>query len=83
MTDSQKVFKPSSPLPAGRSGQLTAFEPGTRTLRAGFQIAPPFRPLPVDVVLDKDVAVRLLDAGAGVTATTRFARSTAANAASC
>ncbi len=61
MSDSQKMFVPSGPLPAGRSGLLTPFDPGTRTLAAGFQVAPPFRPLPVDVVFEKDVAVRLRD----------------------
>jgi predicted acyl esterase len=55
------MFVPSHPLPAGRTGLLTAFEPGTRTLKAGFQIAPPFRPLPVDIVFEKDVAVTLRD----------------------
>jgi predicted acyl esterase len=40
---------------------LTPFEPGTRTLEAGFRLAPPFRPLPVDVVFEKDVAVQLRD----------------------
>jgi predicted acyl esterase len=61
MSDSQKMFVPSHPLPQGRTGLLTAFEPGTRTLKAGFQVAPPFRPLPVDIVLEKDVAVKLRD----------------------
>lgn len=61
MSDSQKVFVPSQPLPPARTGLLTAFEPGVRTLKAGFQIAPPFRPLPVDIVLEKDVAVQLRD----------------------
>lgn len=61
MSDCQKMFVPSHPLPAGRTGLLTAFEPGTRTLKAGFQIAPPFRPLPVDIVFEKDVAVTLRD----------------------
>jgi uncharacterized protein len=61
MSDSQKMFVPSQPLPAARAGLLTAFEPGTRTLKAGFQIAPPFRPLSVDIVLEKDVAVQLRD----------------------
>ncbi|WP_207670017.1 CocE/NonD family hydrolase, partial [Glaciibacter flavus] len=51
----------SSPLPAGRTGLLTPFEPGTRTLEAGFQVAPQFKPLPVDVVFDKDVAMTLRD----------------------
>ncbi|MDI3356325.1 CocE/NonD family hydrolase [Pseudomonas sp. UYIF39] len=61
MTDCQKMFVPSHPLPAGRTGLFTAFEPGTQTLKAGFQVAPPFRPLPVDIVFEKDVAVTLRD----------------------
>ncbi|MEJ5059368.1 MULTISPECIES: CocE/NonD family hydrolase [unclassified Pseudomonas] len=61
MSDCQKIFVPSHPLPAGRTGLFTAFEPGTRTLKAGFQVAPPFRPLPVDIVFEKDVAVTLRD----------------------
>ncbi len=60
MTD-QKIYIPSSPLPAPRSGPLTPFEPGTRTLEAGYQLAPPFRALPVDIVFEKDVAVQLRD----------------------
>ncbi|GAA1446207.1 CocE/NonD family hydrolase [Leifsonia poae] len=61
MSDDQKLFVPSQPLPAGRTGVLTPFEPGTRTLTAGTRIAPAFRALPVDIVLEKDVAVTLRD----------------------
>ncbi|WP_353647415.1 CocE/NonD family hydrolase [Nakamurella sp. A5-74] len=61
MVDDQKLYTASHPLPAPRTGQLTPFEPGTRTLEAGFQLAPQFKPLPVDIVLDKDVAVQLRD----------------------
>ena len=61
MSDSLKIFVPSSPLPAGRTGILTAFEPGTRTLAAGFQVAPQFRPVPIDIIFEKDVAVKLRD----------------------
>ncbi len=61
MSDDLKVYVPSQPLPAPRTGLLTAFEPGTRTLPAGHQVAPQFRALPVDVVLEKDVAVQLRD----------------------
>ncbi|MEJ5946461.1 CocE/NonD family hydrolase [Pseudokineococcus basanitobsidens] len=57
----RKTYTASTPLPAFRTGVLTAFEPGTRTLPAGYQAAPPFMPLPVEVVLDKDVAVALRD----------------------
>jgi predicted acyl esterase len=61
MGDDQKMFTPSQPLPAARTGLLTAFEPGTRTFATGFQIAPQFRALPVDIVLEKDAAVQLRD----------------------
>ncbi|WP_199191240.1 CocE/NonD family hydrolase [Amycolatopsis sp. CA-126428] len=63
LSDDQKIYMPSQPLEAGndRYGLLSDFEPGTRTLETGFQIAPPFRPLPVDVVLEKDIAVTLRD----------------------
>ncbi|ROS73911.1 hypothetical protein EDF24_2918 [Curtobacterium sp. PhB130] len=60
MTD-QRITTPSTPLPAARTGVLTPFEPGTRTLQAGFRIAPQFAPLPVDTVFDKDVAMQLRD----------------------
>ncbi|MEY2953475.1 MAG: hypothetical protein RLZZ401_1562, partial [Pseudomonadota bacterium] len=61
MGDNQKMFVASQPLPAGRTGLLTAFEPGTRTLKAGYQVAPQFRALSVDIVFEKDVAVQLRD----------------------
>ncbi|GAB3848396.1 CocE/NonD family hydrolase [Dactylosporangium cerinum] len=62
MSDDLKVFMPSRPLePGDRYGLLSGFDPGTRTLPAGFQIAPPFRPIPVDIVLEKDVPVVLRD----------------------
>ena len=61
MSNDHKMYVPSEPLPAGRTGLLTGFDPGTRTLEAGFQVAPQFRSLPVDIVLDKDVAVQLRD----------------------
>jgi len=61
MSDNQKLFLPSQPLPPARTGLLTGFDPGTRTLEAGFQIAPQFRAIPVDILFDKDVAVTLRD----------------------
>lgn len=61
MSDDQRIFTPSGPLPEGRTGVLTAFDPGTRALEAGYRVAPPFRELPVDIVLEKDVAVQLRD----------------------
>jgi uncharacterized protein len=61
VSEDLKMYVPSSPLPPLRTGILTPFGPGTRTLEAGFQIAPQFLPLPVDIVFEKDVAVRLRD----------------------
>ena len=61
MSDDQKAYIPSSPLPEARTGILTAFDPGTRTLEAGFRIAPQFRELPVDIVFEKDTSVQLRD----------------------
>lgn len=60
MTD-QRIYTPSTPLPAPRTGVLTPFEPGTRTLEAGYRVAPQFKALPVDTVFDKDVAMQLRD----------------------
>ena len=39
---------------------LTTFDPGTRTLHAGFRLRP-FQSLPVEIVFEKDVAVQLRD----------------------
>ncbi|WP_406143647.1 CocE/NonD family hydrolase [Streptomyces sp. NBC_01012] len=63
MSDDQKVFTPSQPMEPSspRYGVLSGYEPGTRTLEAGFQIAPAFKPLPVDIVFEKDVPVTLRD----------------------
>jgi predicted acyl esterase len=61
MSDDKKIYVPSHPLPGPRSGALTEFDPGTRTLKAGFRIAPQFLSLAVDIVFEKDVAVKLRD----------------------
>jgi uncharacterized protein len=61
VSDDRTIFVSSEPLPPARTGLLTGFEPGTRTLAAGFQIAHPFRSIPVDIVFEKDVAVALRD----------------------
>jgi len=62
MSDDDKIFVPTNPYNAGPAeGVYSAFDPGMRTLPAGFQVAPIFRPLPVDIVFDKDVAVVLRD----------------------
>jgi uncharacterized protein len=57
-----RIFEPSFAYNEGiEHGLLSNFEPGTRILPAGFQIDPRFRPLPVDIVFEKDVAVTLRD----------------------
>ena len=61
MSEDKKIYVPSHPLPGPRSGAITKFEPGTRTLEAGFKIAYQFRSLPVDITFEKDVAVELRD----------------------
>lgn len=42
-------------------GLLSPFEPGTKILQAGYQIAPMFRPLPADIIFEKDVPVLMRD----------------------
>lgn len=61
MTDDQRMYVPSTPLPAPRTGILTPFEPGSRILEAGWKVAPMFKALPVDIVFEKDVAMTLRD----------------------
>ena len=63
MSENQRISMPSQPLlPGGpRYGLLSDFDPGTRVLKAGTRLAPPFQALPVDIVFDKDVAVTLRD----------------------
>ena len=60
MSHDKSVFEPSK-YKAGTNGLLSDFQPGTRTLPAGYQVAPGFRSLPVEVVFEKDVAVTLRD----------------------
>ncbi len=58
----QAVFVPASPYDEdNEQGWFSRFEQGTRTLPAGFQVQPRFKPLPVEIVLEKDVAVILRD----------------------
>ncbi|MBI5161216.1 MAG: CocE/NonD family hydrolase [Micrococcales bacterium] len=62
MSDDQRIYIPSRPLKeSDRFGLLSGFDPGTRMLEAGYQVAPPFRPIPVEIVFEKDVAVTLRD----------------------
>lgn len=53
---------PAYPYEAGPArGFLSPFDPGTRTLPAGYKIGSRHCSIPVDIVLDKDVAVQLRD----------------------
>jgi len=62
MNNNDKILVQSGPYQAGPAhGMLSPFEPGTRTLTAGWQIDPKFKPLQSDIVLEKDVAVTLRD----------------------
>ncbi len=63
MSEIQKIYMPSKPLVPGgeRYGILSNFEPGTRTLKAGTRLAPQFKALQSDILLDKDIAVTLRD----------------------
>ena len=61
MSQGENVYEPSHYAGGAAHGLLSDFEPGTRTLPAGYQVDPRFLALPVDVVLDKDVAVTLRD----------------------
>ena len=62
MPDDRPIFVPAySYDEESEKGFFSRFEPGTRTLPAGFQVRPIFSPLPVDIVLEKDVGVVLRD----------------------
>ena len=61
MSGTSEVYVPAYRDEEGREGIFSRFKPGTRTLPAGFQAKPCFMPLPVDIVLEKDVAVTLRD----------------------
>ncbi|WNG28271.1 CocE/NonD family hydrolase [Cystobacter fuscus] len=61
MSHAEKAFEPSQYEAGDAHGLLSKFEPGTRVLPAGFQIAPRFRSLSSEVVFEKDVAVTLRD----------------------
>jgi predicted acyl esterase len=57
-----EIFVPSLPYKAGfEHGILSEFEPGIKTLPKGFQLTPQFKPLPVNIIFEKDVAVTLRD----------------------
>ena len=56
----KKIYVPSHKT-AQEIGIFSPFEPGTRVLPSGFQADPRFKPLPVDIIFEKDVAVTLRD----------------------
>ena len=58
----EAVYVPANPLGQEQDqGLFSDFDPGVRTLPAGFQVAERFQPLPVEIVFEKDVAVALRD----------------------
>ena len=61
MPDSMPDLVPAFSDSPDREGVFSPFEPGTRILPKGFQVKQGFMPLPVEIVLDKDVAVTLRD----------------------
>jgi predicted acyl esterase len=62
MSKDAAVFVPAIPLDEATDPSLyIKFEPGTRMLPAGFQTTPQFKPIPVDIVFEKDTAVTLRD----------------------
>jgi hypothetical protein len=62
MAQVKKIFMRSHPLePGDRYGVLSGFDPGIRALPSGFQLAPMFKALPIDIVLEKDLPVSMRD----------------------
>jgi predicted acyl esterase len=62
MSNESAVMLPAFPyVEADEEGVFSKFEPSSRVLPEGFQARPSCRPLPVDIVYEKDVAVTLRD----------------------
>jgi uncharacterized protein len=61
MSQTEKVFEPSHYQAGDAHGLLSEFQPSTRTLSAGQRLDPRFRPLPTDIVLEKDLPVTMRD----------------------
>ncbi|MCP5328944.1 MAG: CocE/NonD family hydrolase [Steroidobacteraceae bacterium] len=62
MTDDLEAFVPALPYDETQEHCcFSRFDPGTRILPVGFRAHPRFAPLPIEIVLDKDVAVTLRD----------------------
>lgn len=62
MSDHSPVMLPAYPYDEEKEESVfSSFDPGTRVLDAGYHCRPQYRPIPVDIVFEKDVAVRLRD----------------------
>ena len=61
MTHEETAFEPSNSAVGDAHGLLGTFDPGTRTLPVGYRLDPRYRPLPTEIVFEKDVAVTLRD----------------------
>ncbi len=62
MSDIEKIFMPSFTDDAGEAhGVFSPFNPSVRVFKAGYRIGPSYRPLPVDIVFEKDIPVILRD----------------------
>jgi predicted acyl esterase len=62
MSEAEKIYVPSNIYVEGPdNGYFSPFDPGTRTLAAGFQLDPNYRALASDIVFEKDIAVTLRD----------------------
>lgn len=57
----ETIFAPAFEKSGKSDGVFVPFDPGTRVLPAGWQAAPTFKAIPVDIVFEKDVAVTLRD----------------------
>lgn len=57
-----KIFKPSFDYAErNEEGIFSSFDPGNRVLHKGFRVDPKFKPLPVEIIFEKDVPVKLRD----------------------
>ncbi|RYE54434.1 MAG: CocE/NonD family hydrolase, partial [Hyphomicrobiales bacterium] len=61
MNDYTFALQPALPDDTSRQGLFSGFAPGTITLPKGFRVSEKFAPLPVDIILEKDVAVTMRD----------------------
>lgn len=61
MKDYTFALQPALADEPGRQGLFSGFAPGTVTLPKGFRVSGKFKPLPVDIILEKDVAVTMRD----------------------